>query len=98
LPFVPPPCPIAISSFIQCYLFYVHQCGKSCLHYSIPVAFMIIHTSNHLPIMCENMYNAYELFIPTNASGNLFYVIYLMLAWVGCHMLRWHSSYHWVHV
>ena len=32
LPFVPPLCSIAISLFIQCYLFYVHQCEKSCFH------------------------------------------------------------------
>ncbi len=36
------------------------------------------------------MYNTFELFIPENASGNLFYVIYFMLAWLGCDMLCWH--------
>ncbi len=34
-----------------------------------------------------DMYNAYELFIPVDASGNLFYVIYSMLAWLGCHVM-----------
>ena len=34
------------------------------------------------------MYNAYELFIPVDVSGNLFYVIYFMLAWLGCYMFK----------
>ncbi len=33
------------------------------------------------------MYNKCELFIPEYASDNLFYVIYFMLAWLGCDML-----------
>jgi hypothetical protein len=74
---------------------YVHQCEKSCFHNFAPVAFIIIHPSNHWSIMCENMYNTCELFIPENASGN---VIYFMLAWLGCDMFYWHSSYHRVHV
>jgi hypothetical protein len=40
--FVPPLCFSAISSFIQCYLFYVHLCVKRCFHHFIPVAFIII--------------------------------------------------------
>ncbi len=40
----------------------------------------------------------YELFIPVDVSGDLFYVIYFMLAWLGCHVLCWHSSYYQLHV
>ncbi len=37
--------------------------------------------------MCETFTMRYELFIPVDACGNLFYVIYFMLAWLGCHVL-----------
>jgi hypothetical protein len=37
--------------------------GESCFHHFIPIAFIFICSSNHCPVVCENMYKAYELFI-----------------------------------
>jgi hypothetical protein len=77
LPFFPPLRFIAILSFIQFYLFYVHQYEKSCFPHFIPVTFICHRIISPL---CENMYNTFELFIPENVSGNLFDATYFMLA------------------
>jgi hypothetical protein len=97
LPFVPPLRFIAISSFIQCYLFCVHV-KRAVFYHSIPVAFITIHPSNHCSVVYENMYKAYELFILKMGVAVRSMIIYFMPPDWGVKICVDTSSYHRVHV
>ncbi len=98
LPFVPPLRFIDISSFIQCYLFYVYQCEKSCFHHFIPVAFIIIYPSKHCSVVYEIMYNTYKLFIPKCEWQSVLWLFILCLPDVWRVVLTLHLIIGYLHV